>query len=65
MEAYPYLKKYRIVTINITPEHGVILKTETEEHPEHRTWWRDYETDFGAICQVVYSPTDGWIENEL
>lgn len=56
MNAIAYLRKYRFVSVDILPQHGVIKKTHSNNFPQHRTFWRDYLTDFGAICHIIYSP---------
>lgn len=56
MELNSYLHEYRFVSVDITPEHGVILKTHSDAFAEHRTFWRDWTIDFGPICKVIYEP---------
>src|SRR5713226_8423847 len=33
LDAFPYLKKYRFVSVAITPRHGVIQKTPSDDRP--------------------------------
>lgn len=51
-----YLPKYRIVAFDVTPDHGVIKHTPTNDRPHHHTFWRDATIDFSEICTIVYSP---------
>jgi hypothetical protein len=56
IEVSTYLHEYRFVAVDITPAHGVILKTDSDTFQEHRTFWRDHTIDFSAICKVIYEP---------
>ena len=56
IEAVTYLHEYRFVSVDITEEHGVILKTDSASIQNHHTFWRDHKIDFGEICELIYEP---------
>ena len=56
IEVSSYLHEYRFVSVDITPAHGVILKTHSDALENHHTFWRDCAIDFGKICKIVYEP---------
>jgi hypothetical protein len=56
MDVFGYLRKYRFVSVDIRPRHGVVQKTPTDNRPEHRTFWRDCLIDFADISKIIYTP---------
>jgi hypothetical protein len=53
LKVYRAFRNSPIVRFHVTPEHGVIMHTGSQRQPEHRTFWRDMETDFVAIAEEI------------